>query len=369
MRRLVPVAGGAVLLAALALALLLPSGSPPTTPAEESALNPSGRRPAPSVDPAAWRLLERAAAAPRSTAFTGTQFVSAWAAGGTTSKVLEVTSSPAAGTTWRVAGSSPGTGATVHSAAHAADPSIAGVGAVPLIARHYSLAVTGAARVAGRPTDVVEARRPGTADPRRAVAARFWLDRATGLVLRREVYDTRGRVARASAFIDVTVTAAEPESDAAAGAGRAWGRTLDGTAVRRMRARGWDCPEALPGPLPLVDARRGGDRGEIVHLSYADGIASISVFLQRGDLDRDRLRGYRPAEVDGQPVLVRAEVPRRVVWASGDTVYTVVGDAPGRTVDRAVRMLHERAPARGGDAMDRLGRGLDRMVSWFNPFE
>jgi sigma-E factor negative regulatory protein RseB len=352
----------------VALALLLPEGSP-------SAPSGSGRSghdqgPAPSVDPAAWRLLDRAAAAPGTTSFTGTQFVSAWAAGGTTSQVLEVTSSPEAGTTWRVAGSSPGSGPMVHAAAQAADPSIMDAGAVALLARHYSLAVAGAARVAGRTTEVVEARRPGVPEPPGAVAARFWLDRGTGLVLRRELYDSRGRVVRASAFVDVTVTDADQAAVAGNGAGRAWAETLDDAAVRRMRARGWDCPAALPGPLPLVDARRGGDNiGRIVHLSYADGLASISVFQQRGDLDRERLDGYELDEVDGRPVWVRAEVPRRVVWASGGTVYTVVADAPERTVDRAVRLLHERAHARGGDPMDRLGRGLDRVVSWFNPFE
>jgi sigma-E factor negative regulatory protein RseB len=366
-KRLVLLAGGAVLLAAVTLALLSP-GSAPSEPsgADAGRIAPDGH-PEPDVDPAAWRLLDRAAAAPRTTAYAGTQFVSAWEPDGTTSQVLAVTSSPSEGTTWRVAGSSPGAGPAVHAAAQAADPSILGAGAVTLLARHYSLAVAGAARVAGRTTDVVEAHRPGASGPADAVAARFWLDRATGLVLRREVYDARGRVVRASAFVDVTVTEAEPVAGTAAG--RAWPDSLDGAAVRRMRARGWDCPDALPGPLPLVDARRGGHQGQIVHLSYADGLASVSVFQQRGHLDRDRLDGYRLDQVGGRPVWVRPEVPRRVVWASDGTVYTVVADAPERTVDRAVRALREQSHARGADPMDRLGRGLDRVASWFNPFE
>jgi sigma-E factor negative regulatory protein RseB len=313
-------------------------------------------------------LLERAAAAPATTAYSGTQFVAAWTSDGTTSQVLDVTHSPSGGTTWRAAGSRPG-GASVHAAADAADPSLLGVGAVALLARHYSLAGVPASRVAGRETDVVEARRPG---PGEAVVARFWLDRDSGLVLRREVYDSRGRVIRASAFVDVTVT---PEREAAGpggvdgASGRAWAKEMDDTQVRRMRSRGWDCPDELPGPLPLVDARRGGEQGDIVHLSYADGIASISVFLQHGDLDHDSLRGYRYEKVAGRPVWVRAEVPRRVVWSSDGTVYTVVADAPERTVERAVHLLHEVESPRGGDPLDRLGRGLDRVASWFNPFE
>jgi parvulin-like peptidyl-prolyl isomerase len=66
-------------------------------------------------------------------------------------------------------------------------PSIAGGGAVGVLAAHYSLTVVGREQVAGRDADVVAARRPDakTGDPD---AARFWLDRASGLVLRREVY-------------------------------------------------------------------------------------------------------------------------------------------------------------------------------------
>jgi sigma-E factor negative regulatory protein RseB len=93
------------------------------------------------------------------------------------------------------------------------------------------------------------------------------------------------------------------------------------------------------------------------------------VFQQRGALDRDRLDGYHADRVGGRAVWVQPGSPSRLVWASGDLVYTVVADAPERTVDRAVRVLQEQAHARGGDPMDRLGRGLDRMVSWFNPFE
>jgi len=242
------------------------------------------------------------------------------------------------------------------------------LGAVGLMAQHYSLAPSGSDRVVGREADVVEARRPGRSAAESPVVARFWLDRETGLVLRREVYD-RGRAIRASAFVDVDVRVAASGAAATDQAGKAWSQTLDGAAVHRLRNRGWDCPDALPGPLPLVDARRGGDDRDIVHLSYADGIASISVFQQRGELDLDHLDGYRREKVSGATVWVRDEVPRRVVWSAGNIVYTVVADAPESTVDRAVDALHEGATAGAGDPVDRLGRGLNRVASWFNPFE
>jgi sigma-E factor negative regulatory protein RseB len=355
---------------ALVAVLLVQAGQ---APARDAAPGPGDtardRGTQPAVDPAARRLLQRAAAAQSSVSYRGTQYVSAWASGRSSSHVLEVEHSPARGTTWRApAGAGPG-GHVVSSAPDAAEPSLLAAGAAALLARHYSLVVGEAgARVAGRDTDVVIARRPG-AGAAAAPVARFWVDRETGLALRREVYDRSGRVVRASAFVDLSVGAVEPSAEGAVppeDTGRAWAHTLDDEGVDRLRRRGWACPLSLPGPLPLVDARRGGHDRAIVHLSYADGIASVSVFQQRGSLDPDRLDGYRRATIGGHGVWQRDEVPRTVVWASGGTVFTLVGDAPERTVDRAVDALHDGAPA-GGGIMERLGRGLDRVGSWFNP--
>jgi negative regulator of sigma E activity len=246
----------------------------------------------------------------------------------------------------------------------AGSPSIAGGGAVGVLAAHYSLAVEGSDAVAGRPVDVVVASRPGSGPADASAAARFWLDRQSGLVLRREVYDARGRTTRASAFVKVDVGSGWVGT----AAGRAaWSATIDPATLRRMRAKGWDCPDVLPGPLALVDARRGGTGAGIVHLSYSDGIANVSVFEQPGRLDEDALARQERQTVAGHQVWVSGDVPRRLVWTSGRTVYTVVADAPERTVEQVVAALpHD--PAADGTTLGRLGRGLDRVASWFNPF-
>lgn len=375
MRRLVPLTGVAVVLGSLVLlaVLLQPHGESPARGGRDAGSGGSGgRAPEPVVDPGARRVLDRAAVAPLAVSYTGTQYVSARTAGRSTSQVLMVEHSPSAGTTWRAPGHDPEE-RSVRLAVGAVDPSLLGAGAVGLLARHYSLRADGSALVAGRAADVVVARLPGRGGTAGPLVARFWVDRETGLALRREVYDRRGRVVRASAFVDVTVGTAgespEPGADDDSWlTERAWAEALDGDEVARLRRHGWDCPRALPGPLPLVDARRGGPQRDIVHLSYADGIASISVFQQRGTLDADHLDGYRRLSARGHPVWVRDGLPRRVVWSAGGTVYTVVADAPQRTVDRAVDVLHDGAAAGGGGALDRLGRGVDRVASWFNPF-
>jgi sigma-E factor negative regulatory protein RseB len=358
--------GVVVVLGALALVLLLsvPLGEPDdragevTDPAEPA----DAVRPAPVVDPAARAAMQRATDALDGWSYQGTQIVAAQD-GEEVSQVVEVTHTPERTTVRSAAG-----GPAISAAVHGTEPSLVGGGAVGLLARYYSLRMGTSDRVAGRETSVVEAVRPGAAG---RVVARFWLDRESGVVLRREVYDATGRAVRVSAFTDIDLEPTPaPTSTAAPDDGQAWRTTLDATTLARMKRHGWwDCPDALPGPLPLVDARRGGQGESVVHLSYADGISSISVFSSRGRLDKSVLRGYRRTEVSGDPVWVQDAVPRQVVWASGPTVYRVVGDAPRRTVDRAVVLLHAGASDGQKGPVDRLGRGLDRVASWFNPFE
>jgi sigma-E factor negative regulatory protein RseB len=321
-----------------------------------------------AADPVALRLLERAAAAPARTAYHGVQFVSAWSEQGSTGLVVAVDHRPGHGTSVRTESTAQSPAADTYLPAGAAQPSLVSGGGqlLGLLADNYVVAVGGTRSVAGRSADVVSARRPGAATP----AARFWLDRATGLVLRREVYDARGRITRASAFVEVTVGAA------GTGAGRthlpparpdAWSRSIEGSALPAMRRRGWHCPDRLPGSLQLVDARRGGrGRAAIVHLSYSDGLASVSLFEQRGRLDSERLEGFRPQQLGGRAVYVRDGVPQRVMWSADGTVFTLVADAPADTVRQIVRRLP--APPAEGGGWGRLSRGLGRVASWFNPF-
>jgi len=360
-RRLVPVAGAVVLIAPLIVVALVvaPGDSAPPQPADPSA-GMDGARPV--IAPEARSLLDHAVEAAATTSYSGVQFVSAWSSSGTTSEVVDVDHEPGRGTTVRTDGTlaSPARSMTL---ADAGTPSIDQTGGVGLLMSHYSLSVVGEDEVAGRPADVVVARRPG-APATAPDAARFWLDRESGLVLRREVYDRRGRTTRASAFVVVSIGSGRVLTGTGA---QPWSSEINTVALSRMRDQGWRCPATLPGPLTLVDARRGGEDGRIVHLSYSDGIATVSVFAQRGRLDTDGLSEQRQAVIDGHEVWISGDVPRRVVWASGRTVYTVVADAPERTVEQVVAALPHH-PAADGDTLGRLGRGLDRVASWFNPF-
>lgn len=315
-------------------------------------------------DLAAMRLLQRAEKAPSTTAYHGVQFVSAWAAQGTTGAVVDVNHRPDLGTAVRIEGNAQTPARTTHLPVHNTEPSLAvGSSGLSLLAANYSLSLAGTRSVAGRPADVVEVRRHGTTSP----AARFWLDQETGLVLRREVYDERGRATRASAFVEVEVGRAAPVRSVQSRMPSAWPHAVARSEFAAIRAKGWHCPDRVAQTLTLVDARRGGSREHpILHLSFSDGLSAVSLFQQRGHLDSAKLDGYRRAAHAGGTIYVRDGVPTRWVWGADGMVFTVVADAPERTVEKVVEALPPPDSPRG--AWGRLSRGMDRVASWFNPF-
>lgn len=361
-----PVLGGgrvgvAGLLAPVALLALLAGSAAGSAPTARPASWGEG---APN-DARALLLLGRATQAPATVAYHGVQFVSAWSDTGSTSLVVEVDHRPGHGTTVRSNSTTQAPAADTFLPADGVAPSvIGGSNALERLAGNYTVVLAGRRTVSGRPADLVEARWPGNHRP----AARFWLDAATGLVLRREVYDNQGRTTRASAFVEIVVGRASSTQHLPPAMPDAWSDEVDYSDRAAMTSKGWHCPDELPGALDLVDARRGeADGAPILHLSYTDGLATVSLFEQRGRLDADNLDGYQLRDQGGQAVYVRDGMPQRVVWSAHGTVFTLVADAPASTVEDVVAALpHEPIEDEGG--WHRLGRGFERVASWFNPF-
>ena len=324
------------------------------------------RAASPDGDTEALALLQRASIAGDTTAYQGTQFVTSWAENGTTTLLVDVGHVPGRGTAVEVRGTGdqPGTRYWSRSRDRATDlvqVGQAGDGALALLSRNYRVAAGGRSTVAGRSALVVEAHRGWD-----TIAARFWLDEETGLVLRREVYDAEGQTTSASAFLDIVMTAPRmtrvpptlpesPEDEVA------WDQLDD------IEDDGWDCPRSLSATMALYEARRvSSDGGDVLHLSYSDGLSIVSVFQQWGSLDPKAVSGYtRQATPDG-PVWVRAGAPTRVVWSARGTVYTVLASAPEDVINDVVAAWPHETPDNGFWA--RITRGMARVASWLNPF-
>jgi sigma-E factor negative regulatory protein RseB len=329
----------------------------------------------PAQDNTGLRLLEQAAAACQATSYSGEQAVLWWGPGETSASVVDVWHEPGRATLVQAAGAAPDGGAgalpgvarspesAAVRASGAADQDPDGILGVSdqllaLLESNYQVVYAGRGSAAGRPALVVEVRRP-----RGGLAARFWLDAATKLPLRRQLFDQGAQMVSEDVFISLEL-GARAVAAMPAPARAPWTARLDQASVTALRAKGWPLPGQLPGNLALFAATetRSGS-APVVDLSYSDGLAVISVFVQRGELATP-MPGWRQIGLGGQTVYSINPDERSFAWSSGGFVYTVVADAPVAAVSQVVAAMPSSAAP---GFWKRMAIGFRRLGSWLNP--
>jgi len=222
--------------------------------------------------------------------------------------------------------------------------------------------------VAGRPATVVVARRDGRD------RARLWLDNSTGLLVRQDVVDVAGRLRRTAALLSLrvdrptTTTAGVRVSSLVATQPQTQTQDELWTAVTpaeaaQWQADGWPCPQQLAQGYALLDVRRStSDGAPVLQLVYGDGLSSISVFLQRGQLDDRVAKGLVSQKWGSGTVLVRAGSPEVVIWQGGKLVITAVGDDDPAELEAVLATLPRR-PDRG--PLGSLHHGMGSALAWF----
>jgi sigma-E factor negative regulatory protein RseB len=228
---------------------------------------------------------------------------------------------------------------------------------VSLLAANYLVTASGQARVAGRAARIVSVRRPGG-----GLAARFWLDRATLLPLRREVYDGSGRLAGTDSFVSLR-TGPRAAAGKPAGSARPWREDLAPAQLKVLRGHGWLLPGPLPEHLALLDARETGGQAPVVHLAYSDGLSLVSVFIQRGHLPAV-LAGWRQVAMHGHRVYSDDPGDFSVAWSAHGFVYTLIAQAPASTVGQVVAALPHGDTDHAPGFLGRLRIGTRRLLSW-----
>ncbi len=226
--------------------------------------------------------------------------------------------------------------------------------------------------VAGRQTDAVVA-----VDGDGAVAARYWLDRRTSLLLRKELVGPMGSVWSEAGFRSITF--AVPDAAAVpAPATSLWSEPLDRAGLRAARQAGCACPDSLPGGFSLLDSRRaepGAVAAEpVVHQLFSDGLVSVSLFSLDGaiaaaDADGLRARGFARTELDGSYAWVRGGTPESstatVVWQCQGEVLTLITDdarTPLATAATILAALPPVAEEPDGSLAARVARGWHRLT-------
>ena len=319
--------------------------------------------PCPDDSTRAVELLRRAARAHSTLAYEGTRMVSAWGADGATTLMLRVRHLPGQGTLFGISGgrmdSSALTFVAEREIERSGNDALEG-GPLRLLIDNYALRVTGTGAVAGRRAVVV------TASHADVATARFWVDRTTGLLLRREVYAPDGSLAGASAFVDVHIEPPRVVGDLAPTLPQPVPQAMSVTARHHLTNAGWKCLPALPEGFSLTDVQRIAGPPPAVHSAYSDGLSTVSVFQQHGTLDTAALTGYDRLRIDGAAVYIQFGLPTYLTWSADGTVYTAVTDAPVSYVRQVVLSYPHGQPDDLG-FWERLWRGIGRLLGWVAP--
>jgi sigma-E factor negative regulatory protein RseB len=221
----------------------------------------------------------------------------------------------------------------------------------------YRLTVEPGPDVAARPTDMISVSLADTSRPRE----RLYVDRASGLLLRRELLDAHGNPYRSVAFTTIN-TAGTVVAAAAEGSAPRAIRSQEPAPARHLKA-----PYKLKSRIGSGYRRLGAYRSAgVVQQYFSDGLHGLSVFEQSGhlkvtetDLAGETGNGRR-VEISGRTMRAySASVGEAVVWESDGVVYTAVTDAPWSDLAGAVRDLPH------ADPPGRLRRVAQAVVSLF----
>ncbi len=310
-------------------------------------------------------LMAGAVVACRSVSYQGVQMVDWWGADDTTAYLISVWHRSGEPEVADGAGGTAGQPASIaQPGAAAADHSTAGVLSVSawmlhLLRSNYQIEYVGPGSADSRSAQIVAVRRRDG-----SLAARYWLDQATGLPLRREMFDENGHLVSEGAFIDLSFgdVDGEPVPPPVASA---WNSQPSTKHLTELRRQGWPVPATLAGNMALIGVSRASVRsGGVLDASYSDGLSVVSVFLEHGQL-AGALPGWTREKVRGYAVYSSEPDQRSLAWSADGVVYTVISDAPLSTVDDVVTQLPHN---RDAGLWQRVGRGLKRIGSWFDPF-
>lgn len=306
-------------------------------------------------------LLHSVVTAPLSFAYQGTRLVSVTAGNHWLTTHIEVDHAPGQGTTYS---SGPATGATgTFVGAGGAELDRLTTDMLDQLLDNYDVRVTETTWLLGRPSKVVEARRSGQ------LAARFWVDEASGLLLRRDLYDG-GELEMSSRFTSVNVTHEAFLSHLPPEAFPPSAEALSVLGAAALHDEGWTCPATLTGAGALTSLRRLEDVAEGVQATYTDGLATTSLFEQRGSLDPRSVdtvtQGFERVSVGGSTAYLSSGFPTVALWQSGDVTYTMITDAGPTTAEEIVMALPH-APPLVETSDSRLATGLGRMWDLLDP--
>ena len=199
------------------------------------------------------------------------------------------------------------------------------------LTRYYAARALGQERVAGFVADVV------WFQPQDGMrfGYRIWSERTSGLAVKLQTLAPDGRVLEQAAFSQLDLDTPVPMDHLAQAMDNLAGYRVVPVALEptTAAAEGWALREPVPGFVPVNCYRRRaqGPEGEgMLQCIYSDGLATVSLFLERFDASRH-------APVTQQMALGATHTLGQRI--TQDTWLTAVGEVPAQTLKQFARAL------------------------------
>lgn len=199
----------------------------------------------------------------------------------------------------------------------------------------YGIRFAGSERVAGLEADVVQLR------PNDALrfAYQIWTEKKTGMVLKLQTIDARGRVLEQAAFSELQLDAPVSMTKLAQMMGNTEGYQVERTDLVKTSAadQGWGMKSAVPGFQPVscylrptavpADARP----ESTLQWIFSDGLATVSLFIE----------AFEPRR-HGQPMAQALGATHTLTRRIGDWWLTAVGEVPPHTLAAFAQALQRK---------------------------
>ncbi len=232
----------------------------------------------------------------------------------------------------------------------------AGPDRLPSPSAKWDLTTSDGPRVAGLPTTVIAAR-----DDHGKVRARLYVDKASGLLLRREILDAKGRAVHVVTFVALSAVDAITRDGTPPSTPQAQ-KQRSNDQLRKV-PNGYTAPGVAGDAFRLVGRYRQG--GGVVQLFYSDGLFNVSVFEQPGELDWGALPagGTDTHLADERTQSYETAAGTVVFWDVKGSVYTCISDAP---VDEVAGLVTTFAHASNGSGSNPLDDAIHFVLGPFS---
>ncbi|KQU84808.1 transcriptional regulator [Variovorax sp. Root318D1] len=196
----------------------------------------------------------------------------------------------------------------------------------------YDVRAIGKDRVAGFDADVVQL----LPHDGLRFGYRIWSERRSGLVMKLQTIDSDSRVVEQSAFSELQLDAPVKAQALAQMMANTGGYRIEKLELERTSAQdeGWTLKSPVAGFKPRSFYRRGDKTGQdrTVQWTFSDGLASVSLFIERYDEKR--------APRDGVLTIGATNaIRRRLPEPASDWWLTAVGEVPQQTLNAFAQSL------------------------------